>query len=77
MRNSDYFKMRMSSYFLAPIGGYFEMRIAGYFAVRNQGYFYENTQSMSGLSFVPAFLQSKAHENSKSEILLILQLQKF
>ena len=37
----------------------------------------KETGSKSGLSFVPAFLQSRGHENSKSEILLVLQLQKF
>ena len=36
----------------------------------------KQTGSHSGLSFLPAFLKSKGSENSKSEILLVLQLQK-
>ncbi|MFZ6713291.1 type II secretion system protein GspD [Undibacterium sp. TC9W] len=36
----------------------------------------KQTGSHSGLSFLPAFLQSKGSENSKSEILLVLLLQK-
>lgn len=36
----------------------------------------KQTGSHSGLSFLPAFLQSKGSENTKSEILLVLQLQK-
>lgn len=36
----------------------------------------KETGSRSGLSFVPAFLQSRGSENSKSEILLVLQLRK-
>ncbi|MFZ3002126.1 MAG: type II secretory pathway protein [Undibacterium umbellatum] len=36
----------------------------------------KQTGSHSGLSFLPAFLQSKGSENAKSEIVLVLQLQK-
>lgn len=36
----------------------------------------KQTGSHSGLSFLPAFMQSRAGENAKSEILLVLQLQK-
>lgn len=36
----------------------------------------KQTGSHSGLSFLPAFLHSKGTENTKSEILLVLQLQK-
>ncbi|MFZ6678702.1 type II secretion system protein GspD [Undibacterium sp. Tian12W] len=36
----------------------------------------KQTGSHSGLSFLPAFLHSKGSENTKSEILLVLQLQK-
>ncbi|MFZ6639226.1 hypothetical protein ACO0LL_05750 [Undibacterium sp. TC4M20W] len=36
----------------------------------------KQTGSHSGLSFLPALLHSKGSENAKSEILLVLQLQK-